>query len=150
MGVMKAETKLIELRLVSHRQHLELLDALEKRTRVIEIVRICGGDEELIKEATPFLIKKERVNRWHGTIQGGRGSLKYTIRADGMFFEHLRKYDGFFRSTPDKNAPFEVTDFGLDDVAFLDGGGAALFYTTTHEGYAYIDPKLAVALSYHD
>ena len=73
---MKAETKLIELWLVSHRQHLELLDALEKRTRVIEIVRICGGDEELIKEGPRFLIKKGRVNRWPGRLPGGRGSLR--------------------------------------------------------------------------
>lgn len=138
--------ELLEIRLVSRRQHLALLDALEKRTRTIEIVRIGGGDETLIGAAVPFLVKKERVHRWHGTIQGGRGSMRYTIRAEGAFFEHLRKYDGFFRSTEDMDAPFEHTDFGLDDIAFIDGGGAALFYTTTHEGYAYIAPRLAEEL----
>ena len=34
------------------------------------------------------------------------------------------------------------TGFGLDDIAFLDSSGAALFYTTTHEGDAYITAGL--------
>ena len=51
------------IRLTSHKQHLRLLGILEKRTRTIEIVQICGADldKPLIKAAMPFLIKKERV-----------------------------------------------------------------------------------------
>lgn len=139
------------IRLTSHKQHLRLLDILEKRTRTIEIVQICDEDldEPLIKAAAPFLIKKERVNKWHGTRQGGRGSPKFTICADKAFFSHLRKYESFFRSMTDENR-FEYvreTDFGLDDIAFLDSGGTVLFYTTTHEGHAYIAPELARELN---
>lgn len=135
------------IRLTSHDQHLKLLDVLEKRTRTIEIVQICDEDldEPLIKAAMPFLIKKERVNKWHGTKQGGRGSPKFTISADKAFFKHLRKYEGFFQSMTDEDGIecVRTTDFGLDDIAFIDGGGTVLFYTTTHEGYAYIAPGLA-------
>lgn len=137
--------------LTSHEQHLKLLDVLEKRTRTIEIVQICGDDldEPLIRAAMPFLIKKERVNKWHGTKQGGRGSLKFTLRADKAFFKHLRSYECFFRGMTDENGLDSVreTNFGLDDIAFLDGGGAALFFTTTHEGEAYIAPELARELN---
>lgn len=139
------------IRLTSHEQHLKLLDVLEKRTQTIEIVQICDEDldEPLIKAAMPFLIKKERVNKWHGTKQGGRGSPKFTVRADKAFFKHLRKYECFFRNMTDKNGLDRVrkTDFGLDDIAFLDSGGAVLFYTTTHEGYAYIAPEPARELN---
>ena len=135
------------IQITSHEQHLKLLDALERRTRTIEIVQICGEDlnEPLIKAAMPFLIKQERVNKWHGTKQGGRGSPKFTIRAEKEFFGHLRKYESFFRSMTDKDGIESVraTDFGLDDIAFIGSGGAALFYTTTHEGYAYIAPEIA-------
>lgn len=134
------------IRLTSHRQYLALLDVLEKRTRTIEIVQICGEDldEPLIKAAMPFLIKRETANKWHGTKQGGRGSPKFTIRADKAFFRLLRKYECFFFAETDENGLDSVreTDFGLDDIAFLDSVGAALFYTTTHEGYAYIAPEL--------
>lgn len=135
--------------LTSHWQYLRLLDVLEKRTRTIEIVQICeNSDDPLVKAAMPFLINKERVNKWHGTKQGGRGSLKFTLRADKAFFRHLRKYESFFRNVQDENGLGGVreTDFGLDDIAFL-GGGAALFFTTTHEGYAYIAPELARELN---
>lgn len=139
------------IQLTSHEQHLKLLDVLEKRTRTIEIVQICDEDldEPLIAAAMPFLIKKERVNKWHGTRQGGRGSPKFTIRADMAFFKHLRKYECFFQNMTDKNGFDHVrkTDFGLDDIAFLDSGGAVLFFTTTHEGYAYIAPGLARELN---
>lgn len=134
-----------ELRLVSHEQHIALLDALEKTARTIEVVRICEDEcDPLIKELAPFIVKKERVNRWHGTWQGGRGSLKFTVSTDRRVFVHLRKYEGFFQSTADGH---HTTDFGLDDIAFIDGGGAVLFYTTTHEGYAYIAPKIARELN---
>ncbi len=139
------------IRLTSREQHLKLLDALEKRTRTIEIVQICGEDldEPLIRAAMPFLIKKELVNKWHGTKCGGRGAPRFTIRAAKAFFAHLRKYEGFFRNLTNENGldDFRETDFGLDDIAFLDSGGAVLFFTTTHEGYAYIAENLSRELS---
>ena len=134
------------IQLISHEQHLRLLNILKKRTRTIEIVQTCGEDldEPLIKAAMPYLIKKERVFKWHGTKQGGRGSLKFTVRADRAFFKHLQQYEGFYHDINDGPGFlfFRETDFGLDDIAFIDSGGAVLFCTTTHEGHAYIASEL--------
>lgn len=131
-----------EITLTDHEQFLRLLSALEKETAALEIVQICGedADEPLIKAAKPFLLKKESVNKWHGTRQGGKGVPKYTIRADKAFFRHLRKYEHFFKNSVDEHGCDKVieTDFGQDDIAFLNKDGEPLFFTTTHEGYATI------------
>lgn len=128
--------------LTDHEQFLRLLSALEKETAVIEIVQICGEDtnEPLIKAVIPFLIKEENVNKWHGTRCGGRSVPKFTARADKAVLAHLRKYEHFFINSCDEYGCDKVieTDFGLDDIAFLNKSGEPLFFTTTHEGYATI------------
>lgn len=135
-----------EITLTDHEQFLRLLSALEKETASLEIVQICGEDanEPLIKAAIPFLLKKENVNKWHGTKRGGKGVPKYTIRADKAFFKHLRKYEHFFKNSHDEYGCDMVieTDFGQDDIAFLNKSGEPLFFTTTHEGYATIAVEL--------
>lgn len=135
-----------EITLTDHEQFLRLLSALEKETASLEIVQICGEDanEPLIKAAIPFLLKKENVNKWHGTRSGGKGGPKYTIRADKAFFKHLRKYEHFFKNSHDEYGCDMVTetDFGQDDIAFLNKSGEPLFFTTTHEGYATIAAEL--------
>lgn len=136
--------------LTDHKQYLQLLSVLEKETAVIEIVRICGenADEPLIKAAAPFLIKKENVNKWHGTRCGGKGAPKLTVRTDKAIFAHLRKYEHFFINSRDEHGWDKVieTDFGLDDIAFLGKSGEPLFFTTTHEGYATIAEVLSKKL----
>lgn len=131
-----------EITLTDHEQYLRLLSALEKETAALEIIQVCGEDESdpLIKAALPFLRKKETVNKWLGTRQGGKGAPKYTIRADKALFKHLRKYEHFFKNSRDKYGCDTVieTDFGLDDIAFVNKNGEPLFFTTTHEGYATI------------
>lgn len=135
-----------EITLTDHEQFLRLLSALEKETASLEIVQICGEDanEPLIKAAIPFLLKKENVNKWHGTRSGGKGVPKYTIRADKAFFKHLRKYEHFFKNSYDEYGCDMVTetDFGQYDIAFLNKSGEPLFFTTTHEGYATIAAEL--------
>lgn len=132
--------------LTDHKQFLRLLSVLEKDTAALEIVQICGEDanETLIKAAMPFLLKKENVNKWHGTRCGGKGVPKYTIRADKAFFANLRRYEHFFANSRDEYGCDKVieTDFGLDDIAFLNKNGEPLFFTTTHEGYATIAADL--------
>lgn len=143
--------KLESIDLTDHQQFLRLLSALEKETAVIEIVRINGDDTNtpLIKAALPYLIKKETVNKWHGTRRGGSGVPKLTVRADKALFAHLRKYDHFFKNTRDEYGCDAVieTNFGQDDIAFLNKNGDPLFFTTTHEGYASISRELLGALN---
>lgn len=136
------------LTLTDHKQFLSLLAALERQTSVIEIVRICDETEDsaLIKAAEPFIIRKETVNKWHGTKRGGKGAVKLTVRADGAFFAHLRRYEHFFVNSHDEYGCDAVieTDFGQDDIAFLNGKGEPLFFTTTHEGYAAVSTELHI------
>ena len=142
--------KYCDITLTDHRQFLSLLAALEKETAVIEIVQVNGEDEDtpLIKAAMPFLIKKEIVNKWHGTKRGGKGAPKLTFRADKAVFAHLRKYEHFFGNSRDEYGCDTVieTDFGQDDIAFLDNNGEPLFFTTTHEGYAVIAEEVLLVL----
>ena len=132
--------------LTDHEQFLRLLSALEKETDVIEIVQICGEDtnEPLIKAVMPFPIKQENVNKWHGTRRGGKGAPKFTVRADKAVFAHLRKYEHFFKNARDEYGCDKVieTDFGQDDIAFLNKDGEPLFFTTTHEGHAAISADI--------
>ncbi len=132
--------------LADHEQFLRLLSVLEKYTAVVEIVQINGEDlnEPLIKAAMPYVIKKETVNKWFGTKRGGKGAPKFTVRADKTIFAHLRKYEHFFVNSRDEYGCDMVveTDFGQDDIAFLDRNGEPLFFTTTHEGYATITAEL--------
>ena len=142
--------KYCDITLTDHKQFLSLLAALERQTAVIEIVQVNGEDEDapLIKAAMPFLIKKELVNKWHGTRRGGRGAPKLTVRADKAFFAHLRKYEHFFENSRDEYDCDTVieTDFGQDDIAFLNSSGEPLFFTTTHEGYAVIAEEVLLVL----
>lgn len=134
--------------LTDHQQYLRLLSALEKETVTIEIVRICDvrAETPFIKCAKRFLIKEETVNKWHGTRRGGSGVPKLTVRADKAFFAHLRRYEHFFVNTRDKYGCDAVieTGFGRDDIAFLNGNGEPLFFTTTHEGYAAVSAELRI------
>lgn len=132
--------------LTDHEQYLRLLSVLEKETVTIEIVLVNGEDTDapLIKAVIPFLIKKELVNKWHGTRRGGKGAPKLTVRADKAVFAHLKKYEHFFVNSRDEYGCDTVieTDFGQDDIAFLDKNGEPLFFTTTHEGYAVISADI--------
>ena len=136
----------IPIELTDTKQYLRLLCTLQKETAYIQLVQICGEDEcdpvlvkakELMK-----LIKKEDVNRWLGTISRGQKVPQYLFQANNFFFNYLKGFPSFFFNTKDKWGCDEVTEtaFGQDDIAFLDHGRRVLFYTTTHEGYAYADP----------
>ncbi len=137
-----------EIKLTDHEQYLRLLSALENETVTIEIVRTDGSRAEtpLINAANRFLIKEETVNKWHGTKRGGSGVPKLTVRADKSFFAHLKRYEHFFVNARDKYGCDAVieTGFGRDDIAFLNGNGEPLFFTTTHEGYAAVSTKLRI------
>ena len=135
-----------ELKLTSHDQYLKLLKLLEREATIIEIVQINGDDQNdpIIKAAQPYIIRKQNVNQWLGTLRKGAGVPKYTLRAEKPFFGFLQRYEGVFFNEMDKRGCDTVreTDFGQDDIAFFNRKGEPLFYTTTHEGYAAIGVRL--------
>ncbi len=130
-----------DIKLIGKTQHLRLLDILESRTSVIEYVMICGenAEDSLLNIAGPFLIRKEKTSSWLGTVSGDPKPVKYIFRADKAIFDHLRSCEAFFINNGDD---IIHTDFGINDIAFRDDKGEALFFTTTHEGTATISTAI--------
>ena len=144
--------------LPSHERHVEILDKIRPLTRFVEIVIPYGDvqNDELIIALEPFLVETKKVQEWTGTISGGGAVTLHRYFASDDLFQCLSEYEGFFMSIPYKASPddfihihsdivlwqMEYTSFGDKDIAFFDEDGNVLFYTTTHEGDAFIDEKL--------
>lgn len=132
------------INITSYEQYVELLNSLKKITKYIQIVQISGEDpkDKLIQSANKYmgLLDKKPVRKWLGTVKGGKSVPQYTYKSNSKFINHLKKYNSFFYNTKNKFGFDDVieTDFGQDDIAFLDENKEPLFYTTTHEGYANI------------
>lgn len=131
----------------NHSDYLEVLNKIRKETAKIVIVQIDGreSDDPIVETAKNMMIleKEEAVSRWFGTIAPGREAIQYTFVKKREFFGFLSAFESFFINKTGKNNSFDVdrTDFGLDDIAFIDTNGELLFYTTTHEGYAYLNAR---------
>lgn len=145
---MYQEEKTVPIQLTDHEQYLALLDQLEVRTAAIILVQIDGGGtaDEIVSQASSCmkLLEKKKVSRWPGTVTKGKPAIQYIYQADGRFFKFLKRFPSFFFNRRDSWGCdlVEETEFGQDDIAFLDSSRSLLFFTTTHEGYAYILPSL--------
>lgn len=139
------ENKCVPVWIENHRQYLEILDRVRKDTALIVLVQIDGADEEdpIVKTAKQMMLleKQETVDHWLGTIAPGRGAARYVFRKHRSFFGYLATFESFFLVKSIDPLVVETTDFGMDDIAFLDQNGELLFYTTTHEGYANLHCK---------
>lgn len=142
--------RLIPVSLKSHEEYLKILNKLKAKTKYIEIVQINGSDDE--DKVVGFsnshlkLIEKREVNKWLGTKTSRRvPKYIYCISSeDKAFWKFLSGFSAFYLEMQDQKggyAPLE-TEFGLDDIAFLDINRDPLFFTTTHEGYAYMAASL--------
>lgn len=131
----------------NHSDYLEVLNKIRKETAKIVIVQIDGRDPDdpIVETAKSMMMleKEEVVSKWFGTIAPGREAIQYTFAKKREFFGFLSSFESFFINKTVRNNSFDVkrTDFGLDDIAFIDGKGELLFYTTTHEGYAYLNAR---------
>lgn len=139
------ENKCVPVWIESHRQYLEILGKIRKDTALIALVQADGADEDdpIIETAKQMmsLEKRETVSRWPGTISSGENAVRYVFRKHHSFFGYLATFESFFFVKSRDPFVVETTDFGMDDIAFLDQTGELLFYTTTHEGYAYLHCK---------
>ena len=143
--------------ITSHEQHVALLKKISPATKFIEIVIPYGeaSNDELIISLRPFLIEMKKVWEWAGTISGGTESTLYRYSSDDALFQRLNEYEAFFLHIPYKTSPddfiyfpddivrwqMEYTSFGDKDIAFFDENSDVLFWTTTHEGDAFIHEK---------
>ena len=143
--------------LSSHEQHIKILKRIRSSARFVEIVIPYGEapNDALIISLKPFLLETKKVWEWTGTISRGTASTLYRYSSDDALFQYLNEYDSFFINVPLRNSPddfiyinddilrwqMEYTSFGNKDIAFLDENNDVLFYTTTHEGDAFINEK---------
>lgn len=148
--------KLVSIELKSHEQYLDILNRVKKKTVYVEIVQPGGlnKDKKYIEndKVVHFanihlrLVKECEVNEWLGTWSKPKGKkFVYAIYYnDETFWDFLSEFSSFFFVEVGKKGEWKVinTDFGLDDIAFLDKDKKPLFYTTTHEGYADIAKSL--------
>lgn len=138
----------VDVDLYSHKQYLAILEMLKKDTKKIVLVQIDGPDDtDSVVENAQIMMplkNKEIVSEWLGTIAPGRGAVQYTFKSNDEFFGYLCRFESFFLWDKHPTKPhmgytvLRDTEFGIDDIAFLDKNDTILFYTTTHEGFAWM------------
>ena len=138
-------------KLNTHEKYIEILKKLNEKTKYIEIVLLGKRESNsLTKEFKKYIIGVEKVDKWWGTITIDGKNLKLRIKATQNLFDKLKKYETFCKyyyygeneKTLSRGDYSEITDFGIDDIAFFDENDVMLLYTTTHEGYITIRSDL--------
>jgi len=137
---------LVEIR--DHDEYVELLGAVRPFTRYIAIVQIDGydPDDEVVLEADACMESAGRynTNNWPGTKTSGMRAQVHMYKANHKFFKFLAEFESFFFNVRDEWGcdVVERTDFGFDDIIFMDENRDVMMYTTTHEGEIYILEEL--------
>lgn len=127
-------------KLNDHEQYINVLNALERKAKYIEIVLIDEKEtNELVDKFKKDIVLVKRVSEWWGTITEAKNKL-IRIKVTSELFEYLRTFETFckYHISKTRGDYSEVTDFGYDDIAFYDENNNMLLCTTTHEGYITI------------
>lgn len=148
---MRTEEQMVDYddNIQSHEQFVELLIKLRKLTKYITIVQLDRENKKepliLNAQAKMELLDKYKAQEWYGTLRlGGYGVVYEFDVKDKLFFNDLMEYEAFYLPDVDDEGSWRPkrTDFGIDDIAFLDKDNRPLFYTTTHEGFSMIHPDV--------
>lgn len=138
-------------KLNNHKEYIKILDKIENKCKYIEIVILDGRkSNELIDKFSDDILEVKKVSEWWGTKIIGGSNYLYKINYSKEIFECLRNFQTFCiyyeHESNDENFKrgyhFEITDFGIDDIAFYDKNDTCLLCTTTHEGYIYVNEKV--------
>lgn len=138
-------------KLNDHEKYIKIIDKLQKECKYVEVVILDERDSnELINKFKKDIILSKKVSKWFGTETSQVNNL-YRIKATIELFKYLKKYETFCKyfsleevenNENFKEDYFEITDFGIDDIAFYDENDEYLLYTTTHEGFITISDKI--------
>ena len=145
---MKGEEFCGRVEIRDYDEYIELLDAVRPFTAYIAIVQIDGYDPEdvimLEADAQMESVGRYRTNKWPGTRTRGMRAQLHMYKANRSFFQWLADGEAFFYNTEDEWGcdVVEQTDFGLDDIIFLDKEQEVMMFTTTHEGLIFINEEL--------
>ena len=141
---MRGEDLCARVEIRDYDDYLDYLKAVKPFTRYIAIIQVDGydPDDEVMLAADAHMESAGRymTSSWPGTETHGNRAQVHMYRASHGFFRWLQDGDAFFYNSEDKwGGDFvEKTDFGFDDIVFMDQNQDILMYTTTHEGDIYI------------
>lgn len=131
-------------KLNSHEQYINVLKALESKTKYIEIVLIDEKETNyLVDKFRNDIVSTKIVSEWWGTITVAKNKL-FRIEKTNELFDYLKTFETFckYHVSYSRGDSSEITDFGYDDIAFYDENNNVLLCTTTHEGYITIKKDL--------
>lgn len=127
-------------------EYLEYLDDIRPATAFIAIVQPDGFDEDdpVIVEADACmeLVGAYKTNNWPGTRTREPRAQLHMYKASREFFDYLYDIPAFFFNEIGLDGSVggvELTEFGIDDIVFMDRKKNILLYTTTHEGGIYMN-----------
>lgn len=122
-------------KLNNHKDYLEILKHLENKCKYIEYVVIDDEETEFIDKFKDSVLSIKAKNKWQGT-KSSRKSNVYKLESSKEIFKYLRQFETFCKYIlPDGGNVSNLTDFGINDIAFFDDNEIPLLFTTTHEGY---------------
>lgn len=123
------------INLNNHNDYLKILNILEQKTKFIEYVLIDTNNTTLVDFVPENIYSQKKSNAWWGTSTSQSCEI-YKIIATNNLFSKLRKFKTFcILNTTEYGDIVEITDFGINDIAFFDNKSEPLLFTTTHEGY---------------
>ena len=137
-------------KLNNHKDYINFLEKIKEKCEYIEIVVIDGRkSNDLVNEFKEDILDIKKTSEWWGTKTNKKNNL-YKIKCSEKIFIKLKTYDTFckyseYGTTSEsliKGDYAELTNFGIDDIAFYDSNDNCLLCTTTHEGYIFIDKNI--------
>lgn len=129
-------------KLNSHIDYLKIIKLLEQKSEYIEYVLIDEDNTEMIDKFKEFIVSVQSKRKWWGT-KSAQSRKVYKIKVSKELFRYLQGFETFCKFVVSDCGDFaEETDFGINDIAFLDKNELPLLFTTTHEGYIMIRNNL--------
>lgn len=137
-------------KLNNHEEYINVLNKIEIKCKYIEIVVLdARKSNELVDRFSEDILKIKKVSRWWGTETRGVNYL-YRIKSSEKIFAYLRSFETFCKyyeygsnnESLIRGDYYEITNFGIDDIAFYDNNNDCLLCTTTHEGYIAVNRKI--------
>lgn len=123
------------INLNNHNDYIKILNILEQKTKYIEFVLIDTDDTTLVDFVQENIYSQKKSNAWWGTSTSQYCDI-YKIIPTNKLFAKLKKFKTFcILNKTDYGDIAEITDFGINDIAFFDSKSEPILFTTTHEGY---------------
>ena len=140
-------------KLNDHESYLDILNRIDKKCEYIEVVILDEKESnDLIEKFRNDIISVKKVKEWWGTevVSLEPCNYLYRLKYSKKLYNYLSKFETFCKyfeyGTTKKSLEYgdyrEITDFGMDDIAFYDHNGNYLLWTTTHEGYILVNDKI--------